>query len=41
MIAVDHLTKFYGQIKAVDNICFEVDEGHVYASIYPAQLKQH
>lgn len=35
MIAVDHLTKFYGQIKAVDNICFEVDEGHVYGFLGP------
>ncbi|GFN36575.1 ABC transporter ATP-binding protein [Tepidimicrobium xylanilyticum] len=35
MISVDHLTKCYGDFKAVDNISFEIDEGHVYGFLGP------
>ena len=30
MISVEHLTKWYGDFKAVDDLSFEIDEGHVY-----------
>ena len=30
MISVEHLTKYYGNFLAVDDISFEIDEGHVY-----------
>ena len=29
MIKVEHLTKYYGRFLAVDDISFEIDEGHV------------
>ena len=29
MISVEHLTKWYGDFKAVDDLSFEIDEGHV------------
>lgn len=35
MISVEHLTKCYGDFKAVDNISFEIDEGHVYGFLGP------
>ena len=30
MIKVEHLTKYYGDFLAVDDLSFEIDEGHVY-----------
>lgn len=30
MISVKHLTKCYGEFTAVDDLSFEIDEGHVY-----------
>lgn len=35
MISVEHLTKYYGQVLAVDNLSFEIDEGHVYGFLGP------
>lgn len=35
MITVKHLTKCYGDFKAVDNLSFEIDEGHVYGFLGP------
>ena len=29
MIKVEHLTKYYGDFLAVDDLSFEIDEGHV------------
>ncbi len=29
MITVEHLTKCYGDFLAVDDLSFEIDEGHV------------
>ena len=35
MISVEHLTKCYGDIIAVDDLSFEIDEGHVYGFLGP------
>lgn len=35
MIKVEHLTKCYGDFMAVDNLSFEIDEGHVYGFLGP------
>ena len=35
MISVEHLTKWYGDFKAVDDLSFEIDEGHVYGFLGP------
>lgn len=35
MISVEHLTKYYGTHLAVDDISFEIDEGHVYGFLGP------
>jgi len=35
MISVEHLTKCYGDFKAVDDISFEISEGHVYGFLGP------
>ena len=35
MISVEHLTKCYGEFKAVDDLSFEIDEGHVYGFLGP------
>ncbi|MGN1203921.1 MAG: ABC transporter ATP-binding protein [Lachnospiraceae bacterium] len=35
MITVEHLTKRYGDFLAVDDLTFEIDEGHVYGFLGP------
>ncbi len=35
MISVEHLTKYYGQHLAVDDLSFVIDEGHVYGFLGP------
>lgn len=35
MIAVEHLTKSYGDFIAVNDISFQIDEGHVYGLLGP------
>ncbi len=35
MITVKHLTKYYGDFLAVDDLSFEIDEGHVYGFLGP------
>lgn len=35
MISVNHLTKYYGEHLAVDDISFEITEGHVYGFLGP------
>lgn len=35
MISVEELTKCYGSFKAVDNLSFTIDEGHVYGFLGP------
>ena len=35
MISVEHLTKYYGNHLAVDDISFEISEGHVYGFLGP------
>ena len=35
MISVEHLTKWYGDFKAVDDLSFEINEGHVYGFLGP------
>lgn len=35
MISVQHLTKYYGEHLAVDDISFEITEGHVYGFLGP------
>ena len=35
MITVEHLTKCYGDFLAVDDLSFEIDEGHVYGFLGP------
>ena len=35
MITVDHLTKYYGSYLAVDDVSFEISEGHVYGFLGP------
>lgn len=35
MIKVEHLTKCYGESVAVNDLSFELDEGHVYGFLGP------
>lgn len=35
MITVEHLTKYYGDFRAVNDLSFEIDEGHVYGFLGP------
>lgn len=35
MISVEHLTKYYGEFLAVDDLSFEIEEGHVYGFLGP------
>lgn len=35
MISVEHLTKRYGEFTAVDDLSFEIEEGHVYGFLGP------
>ena len=35
MITVEHLTKYYGDHLAVDDLSFEIGEGHVYGFLGP------
>ena len=35
MIKVEHLTKYYGNFLAVDDLSFTIDEGHVYGFLGP------
>ena len=35
MITVEHLTKRYGSVTAVDDLSFEIEEGHVYGFLGP------
>ena len=35
MISAEHLTKCYGDVTAVDDLSFEIDEGHVYGFLGP------
>ena len=35
MIAVEHLTKRYGNVTAVDDLSFEIGDGHVYGFLGP------
>ena len=35
MIKVEHLTKYYGTFRAVSDLSFEIEEGHVYGSLGP------
>ncbi len=35
MITVDHLTKRYGEFTAVDDLSFQIEEGHVYGFLGP------
>ncbi|HIW54330.1 MAG TPA: ATP-binding cassette domain-containing protein, partial [Candidatus Ruthenibacterium merdigallinarum] len=35
MITVEHLTKYYGSFLALDDVSFEIDEGHVYGFLGP------
>ncbi len=35
MISIEHLTKCYGDFKAVDDLSFEIEEGHVYGFLGP------
>ena len=35
MISVEHLTKCYGDFLAVDDLTFQIDEGHVYGFLGP------
>ena len=35
MISVKHLTKYYGDFLAVDDLSFTIDEGHVYGFLGP------
>lgn len=35
MITVEHLTKYYGDFLAVDDISFQIEEGHVYGFLGP------
>ncbi len=35
MITVEHLTKCYGDFTAVDDLSFEIDEGHIYGFLGP------
>ena len=35
MITVEHLTKRYGEFTAVNDLSFEIEEGHVYGFLGP------
>lgn len=35
MIKVEHLTKYYGDFRAVNDLSFEIEEGHVYGFLGP------
>lgn len=35
MISVEHLTKYYGDHLAVDDVSFEIETGHVYGFLGP------
>lgn len=35
MISVQHLTKYYGSFLAVNDVSFEIDDGHVYGFLGP------
>lgn len=35
MIQVEHLTKYYGDHLAVENLSFEIESGHVYGFLGP------
>ena len=35
MITVEHLTKCYGSFMAIDDLSFEIEEGHVYGFLGP------
>ena len=35
MIQVSHLTKYYGDFLAVDDLSFEIEDGHVYGFLGP------
>ncbi|WP_343214334.1 ATP-binding cassette domain-containing protein [Flavonifractor sp. An100] len=35
MIKVEHLTKYYGDFLAVDDLSFEIEKGHVYGFLGP------
>ena len=35
MITVEHLRKCYGDVVAVDDLSFEIEEGHVYGFLGP------
>lgn len=35
MISVEHLTKWYGDVKAVDDLSFQIEDGHVYGFLGP------
>lgn len=35
MITVEHLTKCYGEFAAVNDLSFEIEEGHVYGFLGP------
>ena len=35
MISVEHVTKYYGDFLAVDDLSFEIEEGHVYGFLGP------
>jgi len=35
LISVEHLTKYYGDVLAVDDLSFEIAEGHVYGFLGP------
>jgi len=35
MISVEHLTKYYGDFLSVDDLSFEIEEGHVYGFLGP------
>ncbi len=35
MISVEHLTKYYGDVLAVDDLSFEIEEGHIYGFLGP------
>ena len=41
MIAVEHLTKRYGNVTAVDDLSFEIGDGHVYGFLRaPTELEK-
>ena len=40
MIKVEHLTKYYGDFLAVNDLSFEIDEGHVYGFLGRMELEK-